>query len=580
MRARTAIFVAAIAVLAGLASEHVRHVWPQPLWIPVADLAIGWSLVGSGLVASVARPRQSAGRLLVLAGFLWIMGAPRQWFSGTSGSDDFMQLDALSFTLVGWSDVVLAFIALSFAARWPERRRDRVAMVGLVAAFAFQTTVRLVLRAPELVGFELTDSSVAVALVGAADIARLSVLAATGLLMLQRWSGSSPPARHLLGPVLLAGAASALVPLYAILYPLSQFGLVAPVPETVAVPTLWVTNAVRMVVPVAMLLGILRQRGSRAAVADAIATVGHVPSSDELQTALVSALGDPSLRVLTWDREAGAYLDGAGQATALPAGMSGPTATLVPGPDGPLAAIVHDRVLAEDPGLVAAGVAMTRLVIEHQQLSRQLLRQLDEVRASRVRILEAGDAERRRIEHDLHDGVQQRLLALALSLRRASATPTIDAEAAAALDRGADEALGVVSDVRILAQGVHPAVLSEAGLGAALRALAVRSPVPVDVELDLDGRVGTSAAATGYFVASEALANVVKHASASSVTLRAIEHDDWLHLDVSDDGRGGADPRGRGLRGLDDRVTAIGGTLSISGRPGGGTTVAASIPLR
>ena len=231
-------------------------------------------------------------------------------------------------------------------------------------------------------------------------------------------------------------------------------------------------------------------------------------------------------------------------------------------------------------GLVAAGVAMTRLVIEHQQLSRQLLRQLDEVRASRVRILEAGDAERRRIEHDLHDGVQQRLLALALSLRRASATPTIDAEAAAALDRGADEALGVVSDVRILAQGVHPAVLSEAGLGAALRALAVRSPVPVDVELDLDGRVGTSAAATGYFVASEALANVVKHASASSVTLRAIEHDDWLHLDVSDDGRGGADPRGRGLRGLDDRVTAIGGTLSISGRPGGGTTVAASIPLR
>ena len=133
--------------------------------------------------------------------------------------------------------------------------------------------------------------------------------------------------------------------------------------------------------------------------------------------------------------------------------------------------------------------------------------------------------------------------------------------------------------MRVLAQGVHPAVLSEAGLGAALRALADRSPVPVDIELELNGRVGTSAAATGYFVASEALANVVKHASASSVTLRAVEQDGWLHLDVSDDGRGGADPHGRGLRGLDDRVGAMGGTLRVTGRPGGGTTVAASIPL-
>ena len=137
-------------------------------------------------------------------------------------------------------------------------------------------------------GTDLADPEMTVSLVALADITRLCVLAATGLLMLLRWSGSSPPARHLLGPVLLAGAASALVPLYALFYPLSQLGLVAPVPETVAVPTLWLTNAVRTVVPVAMLGGILRQRGSRAAVADAMATVGHVPTSVELQTALAS----------------------------------------------------------------------------------------------------------------------------------------------------------------------------------------------------------------------------------------------------------------------------------------------------
>jgi signal transduction histidine kinase len=207
------------------------------------------------------------------------------------------------------------------------------------------------------------------------------------------------------------------------------------------------------------------------------------------------------------------------------------------------------------------------------------VQQLDEVRASRVRIVEAGDTERRRIERDLHDGIQQRLLALALALRRAATTQSHDPGAAAALERGAEEALGVVSDVRVLAQGVHPAVLTEAGLGAALRALADRSLVPVRVDLELDGGIGASAAATGYFVASEALANVAKHAAASSVTLTAVEQDGWLHLEVSDDGRGGADPAGSGLRGLDDRVNAIGGTLLVSSQPNGGTTVAATIPL-
>ncbi len=253
-------------------------------------------------------------------------------------------------------------------------------------------------------------------------------------------------------------------------------------------------------------------------------------------------------------------------------------ATLVPGADGPLAAIVHDRALAEDPALVAAGVNVTRLVIDNRRLSRRLQLQLDEVRASRTRIVEAGDAERRRIERDLHDGVQQRLLALALALRRAGASATADSAAAAALLRGADEALGVVGDVRELAQGIHPAVLTEAGLPAALRALVDRSPVPVDLELTLDGAASPTASEAAYFVASEALANVVKHASASSVRLVAAEGDGQVRISVEDDGRGGADPRGAGLRGLDDRLAAIGGTLSVTERSGGGTVVSATIP--
>ena len=246
----------------------------------------------------------------------------------------------------------------------------------------------------------------------------------------------------------------------------------------------------------------------------------------------------------------------------------------------PLALLAHDPTLGEDPGLVAAGVALTRLVVDNARLTDEVNRQLDEVRASRARIVEAGDAERRRIERDLHDGVQQRLLALALSLRRAGIQATADPVAAATLSRGADEALGVVADVRELAQGIHPAVLTEAGLPAALRALADRSPIPVDLELDLDGTSPSGPGETAYFVASEALANVIKHASASSVSLRAAVRDGAIHVAIEDDGRGGADPRGGGLRGLDDRLAAVGGTLSVSDRPGGGTLVSASIPIR
>jgi signal transduction histidine kinase len=573
-----AVVIGAAGIAAGLASEYVRQVWIQPLWVPLIDLAVGQLLIWCGLVAAVARPQQPAGRRLVLAGFLWIVGAPRQWFPNGGMTDDFFQLDSISFTLVGWSDVVLAFIALSFASRWPTRRRDTAVAAVLVAAYGIQTAARVMARADVLLGMNVPDSILGA--VAPADIGRLTALGVAGVLILQRWLATSPPSRYLLGPVLLAGAVSSLVPLYGLWYPLSQLGFVAPLPTDLTVPTFWVTNALRALVPIAMLLGILRQRGSRAAVADAIAAVGPAASSRDLEVALGQALSDPSLRVLSWDDAMTAYLDARGEPTPLPTPGGTMVATFVPGADGPLAALVHDRALTEDSALVAAGVNVTRLVIDNARLNRTLQHQLDQVRASRARIVEAGDAERRRIERDLHDGVQQRLLALALGLRRAEALASGDPAAAAALRRGAEEALGVVGDVRELAQGIHPAVLTEAGLPAALRALADRSPVPVDLELALDGALSPGVAATAYFVASEALANVVKHASAATARLLASESDGRVVITVEDDGRGGANPRGDGLRGLDDRLAAIGGTLSVAERSGGGTVVSATIPIR
>jgi signal transduction histidine kinase len=244
-----------------------------------------------------------------------------------------------------------------------------------------------------------------------------------------------------------------------------------------------------------------------------------------------------------------------------------------------LAVLVHDPALDADPGLVSAGVAVTRLAIDNERLSLEIGRQLEEVRASRARIVAAGDAERRRIEQDLHDGVQQRLVALAMSLRRAGTRANVESEAGRALLHGADEALIVVEDVRELARGIHPAVLTEAGLKPALQALADRSPVPVEHEIDLPLEVSGTAAATAYFVASEALANVAKHAGATTVRLTARTAGGRLTIRIEDDGRGGADASGSGLRGLADRVATSGGTFDVDAGPAGGTRVSAVIPL-
>jgi signal transduction histidine kinase len=244
-----------------------------------------------------------------------------------------------------------------------------------------------------------------------------------------------------------------------------------------------------------------------------------------------------------------------------------------------LAVVVHDPVLDQEPGLIAAGVAVTRLAIDNERLGREIGRQLEEVRASRARIVEAGDAERRRIERDLHDGVQQRLVALAMALRRAEGHAEPDSEAGEALHRGADEALVVVGELRELARGIHPAVLTEAGLGPALHALADRSPIPVESDVELRREFTGTTAVTAYFVVSEALANIAKHAGATKIRLRATTDRGRLAIRIEDDGVGGADTNGSGLRGLADRVAASGGTFTVQSGPEGGTWISAVLPL-
>ena len=243
-------------------------------------------------------------------------------------------------------------------------------------------------------------------------------------------------------------------------------------------------------------------------------------------------------------------------------------------------------VLATVPFAFLLGLLRTRLSAaevvaeENVRLDAELQARLDELRESRARIVQAGDAARRKLERDLHDGAQQRLVGLALDLRLAREKLDEDPQAAAAmLDDASAELARATEELRELARGIHPAVLSDRGLQAAVESLAKRAPLPVEIDASLDGRLPEPVEAAAYFVVSEALTNVVRHSGADQAEIHVRRDNGRLHVEVSDNGTGGADPAGSGLRGLADRVAALDGRLEIDGAAGGGTTVRADIPL-
>jgi signal transduction histidine kinase len=295
-----------------------------------------------------------------------------------------------------------------------------------------------------------------------------------------------------------------------------------------------------------------------------------------VRDAIARTLGDPSLEVAFWLSEEGRYVDPAGQPVD-PDADPGRTPTPLEHDGHRLAVLLHDPSLLDDPGLVEAVGAAATLALENARLQVELRAQLEEVRASRARLVEAEDAERRRIERDLHDGAQQRLLGIRLALQLARDRIGDDADVEALLAEADAEVGGALEELRALARGIHPAVLTDEGLAPALGALARRAPVAVDVAANGE-RFSPAVEATAYFVACEALANAVKHASASRVVIDVSRSNGRVAIAVADDGIGGADPGGPGLRGLRDRVEALDGRLDVTSPAGEGTRVIAAIP--
>jgi signal transduction histidine kinase len=335
----------------------------------------------------------------------------------------------------------------------------------------------------------------------------------------------------------------------------------------------WIGLVSGLALPLAILFGLTAIRRRRGPVGDLVVALGSA-SPGEISASLSRTVGDPTLTLVLWLPDRGEFVDEAGEPVDIEVLPDGRAVTLIGARSEPVAAILHDeRLVGQRPLLEAAGSA-GRLALENARLQAELRRQLAEVQASRARIVEATDAERRRLERDLHDGAQQRLLALGLALqllRGGDGDPAL-------LNQAEAELQTALRELRELARGMHPTILSDQGLGPAVRSLADRATIPVAVH-SADCRYAPAIEAAAYFLVAEALANVAKHSGASSAVVTLSLKNGQLIVEIGDDGRGGAAREaGGGLQGLTDRIAAVGGTLSITSEPGKGTTLTAEIP--
>jgi signal transduction histidine kinase len=290
-------------------------------------------------------------------------------------------------------------------------------------------------------------------------------------------------------------------------------------------------------------------------------------------------LRDPEL-VLCFVTSAGTTIDGAGTDVAPPQETDDRAVSRIGDDDAPLGFVGHRRSLDNDGSLLVDVLRAARTSFEYARLQAELRVQLVAIQKSRARLVEATDAERRRIERDLHDGAQQRLVALALRVRTEQRRHTVEPGTAAdrLLSTTVDELQAAVAELRSMTQGMLPAVLGSGGVGAALRELVGRYDGRVRLTAVPDHRHAATVEATVWFVASEGLTNATKHAHDATVTLRAECRDGVLRIAVCDDGPGGATLAGSGIRGLADRVDACGGRLTLQSSCGGGTELRAVLP--
>jgi signal transduction histidine kinase len=542
-----------------------------------ASVIAAWSFLLAGLVTWRRRPDNRLGPLMVAVCFA-LLARQFRYSHDDLAFTVFFLLGELPFALI-------AHVAFAFpSGRVTDRLERAFVIVTYVVAVAFPFAILLFDDGQKLRYFDPVPRASVVAIGGSDDVVDAlqdvyavvgyGILAATFVVLIGRkLLNASPRARRIYWPLLFAAVAAAM---RAVLDSVLSF---FSAPLSVTVNLFWWQVLALIALPLALLWVLLRARLARVHVGELVVHLEETAPGD-LQGELALALEDPTLELGLWLPERREYVDARGERFDVPEDGPARAVTLIEHEGEPLAILVHDSTLREEPKLVEAVAAAARLALVNARLHAEVRAQLETVQESRARIVMAADEERRRIERDLHDGAQQRLVALALELRSAQRQlgDTGDPELERLLASTADELQVAVEELRSLAQGIHPGILTQGGLAHALEALAARAPLPVAVDATAE-RFAPDIEATAYFVACEALTNVVKHAHASSAAIGARRANGVLVIEVSDDGNGGAEQRnGSGLRGLADRVEARGGRLVVESEPGTGTRVRGEIP--
>ena len=555
--ALTAVAATAVATALALTSDHLDAPGVQAF-------LVDWLVLGyvvSGVIAWWRRPDSRFGPLMAACGFTIFLSA----FAWSNAAG--LQTFGAVFDLV--PAAIYMHVYLAFPSGRIERHVDGLIVgAAYVASLGLQMVGLLFGRGGDLNAIAVFDApGFSIELLRA----QLVVLAALALgSIVARRTGPRRPLRR---PVaILVDVFSLGLVMLATLYLSAALEVAQSAFVTLQRATFFVCG----LAPIAFLGGMLHSRLARSAVGELLVELRADPAPSHLRDALARALRDPSLRLAYWLPEYQSWADLEGRPVAL---GDADTTTMIESGGQRVAALVHDPALESERELLDSVAAAAAIALENARLHAELRAQVEELRRSRARIVEAGDSERRRLERNLHDGAQQRLVGVTLQLQLLRNRIESDPAAAAELATTAtDELTQSLQELRELARGLHPAVL-EHGLPAALRALAERSAVPATVAYEASATLAEPVALAAYFVVSEALANVAKHARARAVAIRAWDHDSHVRLAVADDGVGGADDAlGSGLRGLADRVEALGGTLRVSSPRGVGTTVTAELP--
>ena len=542
--------------------------------VATLGLVVGWGFIGAGLYTWARRPDNSLGSLMVATGFAWFAG-------GLSASN--IPLLFTIGTLFGSVYLVTTIHTLLAAPHGTLAPGDRriviagylVVTVGVLPLYLFFDPAAECAECPENV-FLVESSETAVNIFGTViNVIGIVLIAFVVRSLVRRWRRATRPERRLYAPMYGAGVAL----MFALI---GQLALQSTGSEGDALDLVFVIALIPFaLVPYLFVGAFLRTRFVQAgAVGALVARLGETPAAGGLRDALADALDDPSLELVYWLPADRRFVDSSGRPVEVPEEDPARGVTKVERDGDCIAAIIHDATLPEVSEHVRAVGAAAALALENERLEAELRAKVEELRGSRERMLRIGMEERRRLERDLHDGAQQRLVAMALNIRMARAKLNEDPLAAdELLDSASDELEAALAELRELARGIHPAVLSDRGLATALETLASRAPVPVELGELPHERLPEAVELAAYFVVAEALTNVAKYARASHAKVDVERENGRVIVEVADDGVGGADPgQGTGLRGLADRLAVIEGRLEVESERGRGTTIRARIP--